>query len=478
MSIVPRFQHDVFVSYAHFDNEADDQDVRWVSRFQADLQNALRQRLGEQPTLFFDTRSFEAHEHVDFLIENVRKSAILLAILSPSYVAREFTARELQTFCERASHGSEVVTVELLPVEEEKHLALLRGRKRTPFWWKDRAEHDIPLRLTPKFNGEMYHERLQVLAHHIKNLIEDMRGRAPRPAVPENAAAAARPAALSSAAPTVVLAQCTDDLYDDSQRTRAYLEQFGVKVLPEDDYPQGGVEFAAAVDADLSRAQIFVQLLGHFGSRKPKDLAETYAQHQYEAAKRRGVKILQWRRPDLDLASVTHRDKPLIEGAEVLAIGLEEFKAEVLRALRPPEPKRELAADGDCHVFINADRSDKDVADVLLALFDNQKHFTAARPLYEGSANEIMEDLEANLAGCEALMMIYGSAPPSWVRAQLLRYAKLEKRREAPPRLKTLLLGPPAPKPDLGWSGGFDKIDCQNDDIVARVRELIPGLRP
>ena len=45
---------------------------------------------------------------------------------------------------------------------------------------------------------------------------------------------------------------------------------------------------------------------------------------------------------------------------------------------------------------------------------------------------------------CEALLLLYGRAPPAWVRAQLLRYSKLERLREAPPRLKTILLGPPA----------------------------------
>ena len=62
MTYVPGYEHDVFVSYAHFDNEEDSQDVRWVSRFQADLKNALRQRLGEDPEIFYDTRNFEAHE--------------------------------------------------------------------------------------------------------------------------------------------------------------------------------------------------------------------------------------------------------------------------------------------------------------------------------------------------------------------------------------------------------------------------------
>src|ERR1700686_784838 len=98
MAYVPGYKHDVFVSYAHFDNEEDSQDIRWVSRFQADLKNALRQRLGEDPQFFFDTRDFHAHEHVDFLLDTVRQSAVFVAVFSPSYAAREFTTRELEAF--------------------------------------------------------------------------------------------------------------------------------------------------------------------------------------------------------------------------------------------------------------------------------------------------------------------------------------------------------------------------------------------
>ena len=184
-----------------------------------------------------------------------------------------------------------------------------------------------------------------------------------------------------------------------------------------------------------------MQLLGNFGSRKPPDLPQTYAHYQYETAKGAGLRILQWRRPDLDLAAVTHRDKPLLEGPDVLAVGLEEFKGEILRCharLSKPAPAP-VTFEGGGHVFINADSTDKDLADALLKIFDDRKNYTAARPLFEGSAKDIVDDLEANLMNCEALVLLYGRAPPAWVRAQLLRYSKLERLRETPPRLKTIL---------------------------------------
>ena len=110
-------------------------------------------------------------------------------------------------------------------------------------------------------------------------------------------------------------------------------------------------------------------------------------------------------------------------------------------------------------------------------MFEARKNCTAARPLFEGSAKDILDDLEANLVHCEALLLLYGSAPPAWVRAQLLRYGKLEKQRDAPLRLKTILFGPPAPKPELAWSGGFERLDCQDGDVEQRLKSILAGLQ-
>ena len=94
----------------------------------------------------------------------------------------------------------------------------------------------------------------------------------------------------------------------------------------------------------------------------------------------------------------------MLEGPDVLAVGLEEFKGEILRCharLSKPAPEP-VTFEGGGHVFINADSTDKELADALLKIFDDRKNFTAARPLFEGSAKDILDDLEANLMNCEA----------------------------------------------------------------------------
>jgi hypothetical protein len=281
----------------------------------------------------------------------------------------------------------------------------------------------------------------------------------------------------------------------------AYLIQFGAKVLPDGDYMQGGAEFAEAVKDDLGKSTMFVQLLGPYRSNRPPDLKDegatepkSYAQYQYDTAKAGNVPVLQWRRPDVDPAAITHWDKRLLDGPDVLAMGLQEFMKEIRKTVERNIAEAEKAAEKEKKqqqqqqasqagaggqtefLFINADSSDKELADQLLQAFANKADWMAAGPLFQGSAEDITKDLDANLVDCGSLVLVYGKADAPWVRAQLRRYSKLERLRETPAKFKAILFAPPAPKPDIGIVGGFTKIDCQEhltgDDVEKIVAEL------
>jgi TIR domain len=519
MAYIPGCKFDVFISYAHFDNEADTQDIRWVSRFQTDLKKALRQRLGMDPEIFFDTRDLQAHHEIDGLLAEVAASAVFVPILSPSYIKRTWTLKELEAFESMlASDRNRIVTVELLPVKEYDIPPRFLRLKRTQFWWSDENEEDVPLKLTPKSNPDKYDRRLQTLAHQMEELLRiiyDERtgrtrptaqaARSPEIKPPDGRPGDAKPSDPKSQTPSmtaslasdasplagkvVLLAQVTNDLYDERDQVLAYLKQYGADVLPEGEYLQGGAEFASAVKADLERADLFVQLLGPYRSNRPGDLKDdsggpiSYAQFQYAAAKQRGTTVLQWRRPDLDVTPITHWDKPLLEGPEVLAMGLQEFIKEIKKtferaiaaAAAAAAAGRKSSTNND-FLFINADSSDKDLADQLLKSFEHNPDWMAAGPLFEGSADDITKDLDANLVDCGSLLLVYGNAAAPWVRAQLRRFSKLERLRQEPARTKSVLLAPPGPKPDIGVSGGFQKIDCQNGLSGERLQQIVAEL--
>jgi TIR domain len=488
MGFVPGFEHDVFVSYAHFDNEPDTQEIRWVSRFQADLKVALRQRLGVDPDVFFDNRSLQ-NQFLEELTKNAGGAAAFIAIMSPSYMKRAWTIKELEAFNTANNDQNRLVPVELLPVLESECHPLLLQVKRAPFYWKDPLEEDVALKLTPKFYPDKYEQRLQGLAHRIEALLRSIRDRSAKPVDVKGP--------LSGE--TILLAQVTNDLYDERDQVIAYLHQYGARILPDGDYKQGGPEFADAFKNDLAQAGLFVQLLGPYRSNRPPDLLadgssepKSYAHFQYEAAKASGKPVLQWRRPDLDTATITHWDKRLLDGPEVLAMGLQEFMKEIKKAIenkaaaaakeqaKAEKEKQKDKGDGPSKtqfLFINADSSDKELTEQLLKAFEDRRDWIAAGPLFEGTAEEITKDLDANLVDCDTLLLVYGKADAPWVRAQLRRYSKIERLRDTPPRIKTILFAPPAPKPEIAMSGGFAKIDCQTGLTGDSVEQIVAELR-
>jgi hypothetical protein len=512
MAYVSGFKHDIFVSYASVDNEADAQDIRWVSRFRKDLEIALRQRLGKDIKIFFDTADLHAYHQLEQLIADASDSAVFLALLSPSYVERKWPLEELKAFgaavagARGSGEPNRIVTVEIYSVEEAKLPPEIQNLKRTRFYYED-SESRTEFKLTPESASNVYNERVHQLAHQLVLLMRDLRDRRaaketeatidgsakghqdPTPPLTKDSTLAGKDSTSTAKdrsagkGKRVLLAKVTDDLYDERQQVLSYLEDLGVAVVPDGEYPEGGAKFAAAVKADVEKADLFVQLLGKVKSDKPEDLraseyeqAKSYAQFQYDAALRRGIPVLQWRHPDNrpDKVAPTNWDKQLLEGSEVRVMGLQEFQKEIRTAVErlsapPPRPRKSGFS------FINADTSDQDLANSLTTAFKD-KGRTAFTPMYQGNAREIEQDLEENLTSCSGLLLVYGKASLAWVRAQLRRVNKLAAQREKQgqePLRPVVLVAPPSPKDGIGGTGDFDTIDCLDGAAVARVQAMI-----
>jgi hypothetical protein len=286
-------------------------------------------------------------------------------------------------------------------------------------------------------------------------------------------------ATVSDAQRRIYLAQTTDDLDEEREQVRRYVEQFGVEVLPASMHPQGGADFTAAAAADLARADAFVQLLGRRPARRPPDLPQGYDRAQAELAAAHGLPVLQWLRPDIDPAAVADpAHAELLQGAGVMRVGFETFKADIVKRLErkpppPPVPSEEQ------FIFINADGSDLPLAEELRRELKNVGGaLRTAVPALEGSAEDVRLDLEENLIECDALLMVYGQSPPVWVRGQLRLYSKLKHRRRGPLKALAICLGPPDPKPDIGMDlPEIRQIDYRSGVAAEAVRQFLSGLR-
>lgn len=489
MAIVPGFDYDLFVSYAHTDDISSDGQEGWVAQFVRHVEAALRQRLGGAGVLqvFFDSRATGANYQLAEMLTAVEGSALFLAVGSPSYAGRNWPHQELERFVSATPDLSRLFVIECLPLSDgESYPSPLDEHVRLEFW-KRTGRRQIPMAISPIAESQEFSTLVHSLASDMREKLLRMRhtvtGAGLVPPRPQRAALATTPprevrASGSDARKTILIAQPTDDVADEADQLVRYLSQFGdeVVLLPRAGYSQGGEAFMAAFRRDLADAGLFVQLLGRRPGRVPPDLPLGYTQFQLETAKSAGIEIMQWRHPDLDTASGGDAAYQAMLSAEtVVASGLEAFKGQVLgwARKRAPAPRKVVARTDSPTVFINADQNDLTIAKEIEREC-LQQALTTFLPMCGPSSEASRKDLEENLTDCDVLLFIYGDTTQDWIRSQLRFFGKVKPRREADPKLLAICSGPPAQKPDIGVTlPNAHVINCPDGWDMASVRRLL-----
>src|SRR5262245_4094045 len=326
MSYVPGYDHDFFVSYASVDNDPmPAADRGWVGTLIQILTSGsgLAGKLGRREAFnyWIDAQNLRGNQEADDHIpEQVKRSALFVAVLSPGYAASTFCHLELDTFLKSAGVSSErifIVHKEQLIESMHPMPEALRRPRKYKFWDLDKNNKPRvlgwPQPLFTNPDDRAYFLMVEDLCKDMAEKLYELKKEKEKERELEKTVAA--PVKTESEAPrvstnprqTVLLADATDDLFTKRQEARRYLEQAGIAVLPAGrDYiglTRGECE--QAVLNDLRNSAAFVQLLGPLLGRCRDDVPDGYGWLQYELAKREQRPILQWRNPDLkDLATV------------------------------------------------------------------------------------------------------------------------------------------------------------------------------
>ncbi len=343
MAFVPGYEHDIFVSYAHVDNEPyPGVEEGWVSTLVNGVKIVLAQKLGrsEGYSLWKDYLLSSHTPLTPEIIQTVKSSATMTLVLSPGYLASPWCLKELEAFREavgqRQRANSRVFIVERDRIDESERPAEFQDVRGYRFWLPEKeAKH-------PRILGDPipnphdpahlpYYDQLRDLSCDLAEELKRLKS-LPEPAVSEPQVQE------PDTRPAVFLAEVTDDLLQQRDEVRRYLDQAGIRTLPQGFlYLSQPDDFEQAVDRDLKDCKLFVQLLSDIGGRKPPG-RPTYSRIQYERALKAGIPILQWRSPALNLDVVTDADQfALLTGDQVFVGNLEAFQHElVMRALAEP----------------------------------------------------------------------------------------------------------------------------------------------
>lgn len=443
------FEEDVFISYRQLDDELQDENGKgWITNFHERFELVLGEALGYEPKVWRDSRLPGNAYFADVLEDRIRKTAVLISVLSPGYVRSEWCMGELREFCRLAGETGGLSVGERMRVFKvvKTHLALedhpqeFQKQLGYEFYEIDKATQR-PVAFGQglgKNRDQRYWSKLDDLAWDVKQVLSVIN---PRGKVASGTSVFAPPQG------TVYLAQTTRDLSDERDQIRRALQDHGYDVLPDRELSFVSPAYEEAVRECVARARLSVHLIGGSygiipegaGSRSVVRLQNEVAA---ERSRREDFSRLLWMPVGLttqeemqaQFIESLRTDAATQQGAELLQTPLEELKSVIRRRLstngqRPAPPAHEPPK-----IYLIFDKRDLEGVVELNEYLSVQKNFQVLLPLIEeeGAADAEAFDIhKENLLQCDAVLLYYGQANQVWFeikRRDLTKVAGLDRR--------------------------------------------------
>ncbi|MEA3410169.1 MAG: hypothetical protein U9R74_01350 [Pseudomonadota bacterium] len=451
------FKNDIFISYAHSDNEPlMEGEAGWISEFHQTLEAFIKQISGENVQIWRDPKLQGNDFFSDTLVDSLPETALLVSIVSPRYLKSEWCLRELECFeqgaqstggvrVEDKSRIFKVVKTRIARDEQPSPLDQLLGYE---FFSIDPATGK-PYEFRKEFGPEAkqsYLTKTYETAYEIADLLTTLK------ALEGNATA-------SAPRPPVYLAETTSDLSEERDRVKTELRQLGHPVLPDRPLPLDSEGLHKAVESYLERSSLAIHLIGEKSGLVPEGERRSVIRIQNAEAARfsreRGLPRLIWMPPGL--VATDPRQAKFIEqiqvdeaaqaGADVLMTSLEELKTVVRDRLKEKEeekPSTPAVEDEDwLQAYLVCDQCDFEATQALSDyLYD--RGLEVVFPAFEGDEHEVREDHNDKLATSDLIVLYCGQARDLWLSAKLKDLRKLPGYDRYKPKLATVVyLGPP-----------------------------------
>lgn len=465
---------DVFISYAHEDNESPPYPTKgWVERFYDALKarlSALRRE--ENTSVWLDKSGRVSGSTVltPAIKGQLGECGVFVTILSPAYRGSQWCADELQFFRDAAakSGGISIVTKDSeicrvfkilkvpfnVPVRPEDFRTGIPEVDESPGYPFFQTTPDgTPMEFDPPL-GENYYgiefsRAVSKVASDINAVLQVLAAR--------GAGTSRQPAALAetqNAKSVVYVADTSSDMADYRDRLRQELEQFGSLVLPAtQQFP--GPSYAGQVKESLARARLSIHLVGKNYGMIPEGSSDSVVELQYKVAEeesgaRQDLKHMVWMPPGTEGADdrQTRFVASLQNDPEFKVTTFEEFKTLVHDALVPkaePEKRDGTAAKG---VYLIFDIKDKDTAKDIDAWLKS-KRFRVWKRTNDESDQLSIELHKERLEVSSGVLIYYGVAKESWLQSMLLRLEKDFALKEIGRKPSCIAFTAPEP-PDIG----------------------------
>lgn len=434
MPPLPDFEDDIFISYAHIDNQPLAEGLRgWVETFHERLKIRLEQLTGEPARIWRDRKLQGNDIFAETLVTRLSKVAILVVVLSPRYGKSEWCLKELNEFYVRAASAgglnvgdkSRIFKIVKLHIPVHEHPPQLRGVLGYEFY-----EYDPERGRAREFSPDVipardirYWEKLDDIACDIKQMIDTMAH------ATHSSPAANAMTANAGAGKTIYLAETTSDRVNERNIIKRELQSQGHVVLPDRELPLTGATLREAVRDYMERSSLSIHLLGGNYGIIPEEEDKSLVEIQSEVAAEHGedLRRIVWMpaglepRDERQRQFVNHFQLGLNghRGIEVLQTSLEELKKHIEERINEKAKPATTDAGDDKHsppsIYLICDKEDLSEITTLEDYLFNQG-FNVFLPAMEGDESSIREDHKANLIECDAVVVYYGRGSDVWLR--------------------------------------------------------------
>ena len=438
--------NDIFISYAHIDNQPLGDTSGWVDQLFKHLQVRLSQVLGSEPSIWWDKRLQGDQYFAGEIGDMVGATLLLTPVVTPRYVNSNWCRGELKEFCERAQgnaqmrNHSRVFKIVKTPVAEQQLPEELCGMLGYVFYEVDEKNRPREFRqVLGHDRDQRYWDKLDDLAWDIKDAIEKLRAQAAAQAAEADAVEAVEAVEALPLAKKVYLAETAPELNVERDRIKRELQQNNYYVLPDSTLPSDPSKLESAVREYLSRCVLSIHLIGA-RFEETFETGETNDMPRKDSPPRRVVQVqteiaaeranageefsrLIWLPPGLQTAD--SRQQSFIEGlqknigagSELLQTSLEDLKQRVIHKLAAALKEAPTTGDHRSVYLIYDNRDAGDVKPIDDFLYDHG--FEVIPPIFEGDSAELAQYHRDSLLNCEAALIFYGSANQMWLRSKI-----------------------------------------------------------
>jgi hypothetical protein len=476
--------HDVFISYAHGDDDVSD----WVRDFAKHLEKELKNqlRIKEDRTtevdvvVWKDNRLPQQGNLSERLKHEINASSFFLVIMSELYLRSEWCEKEGIMFVNALKDKSDIriFIAEKEKTDKNKWPDYLKTDKGDPLLSQPFHEEfdvgdieTIPMK-TPQGSADPRAVRImKKFCNELSSQLFDLKHlspvdiRAPSKKIflaisPEGNARGHR-----SALSTLLAAQ--KDIF----------------ILPHPE-PNTKEAFEAALKTQLPQCSLFVQVLDRSKGLYLSERTTGFVGHQYEVAKANGKKVLQWMDPELDAKRLEDGDyqdflvqlEPLKNNGTLFTGSLEDLAQNICDQLENVNRSTTQLAKSACFIAIKSDIQDKDYAVNIVGKALKGVHSDLLMNLIIPGQETKAKELDELIDVSDGVVFVWGEVEPRWVINEIRRFHEVPAQKA---KVGALAICDPYPKSvtldleimAMNLSAGVNS-EIKQSDVSNYVHEL------